>query len=170
MNPNPPKAQLNELKLFELSQKRTRIAMHEWMRTWRLPTIEPLRCPHCGYERISKRFYTKEGNTHHCSACCQDFSMEEVPGCRCTFPGGLLKCFDCQHHQAMMAYVEQRLPELQKLTEQQLDSIIEHPNFYQRDLNRYSSQVGSKDKDDLEWHHDPSGTRIQLSFFDDVDW
>jgi hypothetical protein len=48
---------------------------------------------------------------------------------------GLLKYFDCQHYQAMMTYVEQQLPELQKLTEQKLNSIIKYPNFYQRELS-----------------------------------
>lgn len=170
MNPDNQQISLNEVKLFELSQKRTRIAMHEWMRRWRLPIVEPLCCPHCSSEKISKLFHPRNGKIYRCSACQQDFSLEEVPGCRCTFPGGLLKCFDCQHYQAMMAYVEQRAPQLNQLTENQLDAILRTPNFYKRDLNRYPPQVNLKDRDRSEelsyLHRDEGDTKVQLSLFD----
>ena len=94
--------------------------------------------------------------------------MEEVPGCRCTFPGGLLKCLDCQHYRAMMAYVEQRTPDLQKLTEQQLNALMEEPSFYKRDLNRYSPQVNSERlSESSHLYLDENSTRTQLSLFDD---
>jgi hypothetical protein len=94
--------------------------------------------------------------------------MEELPGCQCTVPGFLLKCSDCQHYQAMMASVEQRVPQLQNLTEQQLDAIIEEPDFYKRDMNRYSPQVNSENSGERSHLHiGESSTKTQLSLFDD---
>ena len=68
----------------------------------------------------------------------------------------------------MMAYVEQRTPHLQKLTEQQLNALMEEPSFYKRDLNRYSSQVNSERlPESSHLYLDENSTRTQLSLFDD---
>lgn len=70
----------------------------------------------------------------------------------------------------MMAYVEQRAPQLNQLTENQLDAILRTPNFYKRDLNRYPPQVNLKDRDRSEelsyLHRDEGDTKVQLSLFD----
>lgn len=130
---------MDELVVFTLSKKRSLIAMHEWLQRWKLPPVPPLQCPRCQSTQVSKRPYPKDGKSLCCRQCRQDFSLEELRECRCTYPGMLPdKCFDCQHYRAMIAYVERRKPELDELDEQQLDQIMASANFYQRDLTKRS--------------------------------
>jgi len=67
-----------------------------------------------------------------------------------------------------MAYVEQRTPHLQKLTEQQLNALMEEPSFYKRDLNRYIPQVDlARLSESSRLHLDENSIKTQLSLFDD---
>ena len=165
---------MNELKLFTLSKKQTLIAMHEWLRSWRLPPVPPLCCPHCQAEAVRKVMTPKNGNTHVCKECCQKFSLKDLPECRCTYPGSLPdKCFDCKHYQLMMRYVERRKPALAKLDERQLDEIMASPDFYARNLNRRSpdeeSTVSEETFEFWALANLKEGEVVQLRLFGDSD-
>jgi transposase-like protein len=120
---------MNELRIFEISKKRTLIAMQEWLRKWQMPLVARVYCPNCKSQKVNKRMQAKQGKTHRCSECQRDFSLEELAECRCTYPGGLLKCIDCKHYQDMMRYVERRKAGLERLSEEQLDAIMSARNF-----------------------------------------
>jgi len=162
---------MDELKSFMLSKKRTLIAMHEWLRTWRLPPVPPLWCPHCQCHKVGKLMKSQNGNTHICSECRQSFSLRDLPECRCTYPGGFAdKCFDCQHYRAMISYVERRKLALEELNEHQLDEIMASPNFYTRNLTRQSldePQSSSKELFNF-WvaAQLDEGQSVQLGLFD----
>lgn len=129
---------MNELRAFEISKKRTLIAMHEWLGKWQMPPVNPLYCPNCQSQKVSKRMQTKQGKSYHCSECQCDFSAEEFTECRCTYPGRLLKCIDCKHYKDMMLYVKHRKPQLEGFSEVELDAIISASDFWQRDMARRS--------------------------------
>ena len=162
---------MNELKIFEISKKRTLIAMQEWLRKWQMPLVARVYCPNCKSQKVNKRMQSKQGKTHRCSECQRDFSLEELAECRCTYPGGLLKCIDCKHYQDMMRYVERRKAGLERLNEEQLDAIMSAREFWQRDMERRLPELeGSQnqfDFADLFPSGNTTGTSfgLQLSFF-----
>jgi hypothetical protein len=144
---------MNELRAFEISKKRTLIAMQEWLRSWQMPLITQLSCPNCKSQKVGKRMKAKQGKRFHCSECHQDFSMEELAECRCTYPGALLKCIDCKHYKDMMLYVQRRKPQLENLGEDQLDAIISASDFWQRDMERRSSELQDTSLNHVELNH-----------------
>lgn len=123
---------MNEFETFEISKKRTLVAMQEWLKASWSPSVAPLYCPHCKAQKVVKRFESKQGKTHKCSACKQDFSLEDLPECRYPYPSRFPKCLDCTHYQRMMAYVSRRKPQLETFTEGQLDEMLSSPQLYIR--------------------------------------
>ena len=134
---------MNEFETFEISKKRTLVAMQEWLRTWQSPSLGPLYCPYCKAQKVRKRLQSKQGKTHQCSACRQNFSLEDLPECRCFYPGRFPKCTDCPHYQRMMAYVSRRKPQLEPCTEGQLDEMLSSPQLYTRSAVRPLSKTES---------------------------
>lgn len=156
---------MNELRTFEISKKRTLIAMQEWLRGWQMPSISRVHCPICKSQKVNKRMKPSQGKIYRCSECHQDFSLEDFAECRCTYPGGLLKCIDCKHYKDMMCYVECRKPQLEHFSEEQLDAIVSTTDFWKRDMERQSPQLQSTQSGCVDWIDTDLG--LQLSLFDE---
>lgn len=158
-----------EAKTFELHKKRVSIAMHQWLKTWQPPTQTRLECPFCRSLEVRKLPTSRNGNTLCCAGCQRDFSGEALPGCRCWFPGALLKCHNCPHYKNMTAFVVERLKALQSLSEAELDAIMRQPDFYERDLSSGNSKQSQYREPMQNYTLDlVDGIPVQLGLFEDV--
>lgn len=73
----------------------------------------------------------RPGKTLTCHDCDRQFSMEDIPGCTCWYPGKLLKCQDCYYYEQIVAGVNQRLSgELKNMTPEEASRLLADPNFY----------------------------------------
>ncbi len=158
-----------------MAKNRTLILMNEWLRRWKSPSPQPLYCPKCNSKKVGRRSRIRDRKPYVCSQCRYSFSLEELPGCRCSRPGDLLTCLDCQHYQNMMAYVERNQSRVANLSEAELDAIINDPSFYKRNTGQpqfpalqvertYSNEVAQPSA----WNIPSSSFVYQLSLFDET--
>ena len=106
----------------------------------------------------------KERDTHVCKACRHTFSLDNVPGCHCTFPGQLLKCATCKEYLDLIRYVNQRLPALQKLSDQEVRKRFNPKKYAQRDLTRRVKIV--EIQQELAFPENVKQNWVQLSFME----
>jgi len=126
----------NELTVFRCHHQRVQLAAQEWLLRWQPPPWPGVACPSCGADSIGKLMSRQERDTHVCKACRHTFSLDDVPGCHCTFPGQLLKCATCKEYLDLIRYVKQRLPALQKLSDEEVRKRFNPKKYAQRDLTR----------------------------------
>ena len=115
---------MNTQTLFYLHSLRTKIALSEVLQDWKRDIEEPMKCPFCQSEKVNKRMSKKDGKTHICSSCRENFSREMLPGCRCYTPGNLMKCQYCPRYQAILPLLKERISSLQKLNRQELETLL----------------------------------------------
>src|SRR4028119_1160093 len=113
---------MNTKALFELNLLRTQIAFLEVLHDWQPEVQSRIECPFCQSEKVYKRMQSKNGNTHICRDCQQNFSRELLPGCRCRYPGRLQKCQDCPRYQSILLLIKERASRLQGLSRQELEN------------------------------------------------
>jgi hypothetical protein len=66
----------------------------------------------------------------------------------------------------MMLYVQRRKPQLEDLSEEQLDAIISASNFWQRDMERRSLESQDSQSAYAGWSNTDLG--LQLSLFNEI--
>jgi len=160
---------MGEVETFDLHRKQVKIAMQQWLKLWQPPVQSRLECPFCHSLKVGKRAASKNGNTLCCANCRQDFSEEALPGCRCWYPGALLKCHECSNYKEMMEFVAERLKDLQSLSEADLDAITLQPDFYQRNFTSKDVKESQNNEPIRNWTVDlVDGIPTQLTLFEDV--
>jgi hypothetical protein len=115
---------MNAKTLFYLNSLRTKIALREVLQDWKLEIESPIKCPFCQSEEVYKRMQSKDGNTHICRGCGQNFSREMLPDCQCVRPGNLMKCQDCPRFQAILPLLKEKVSSLQGLNRQELEKLL----------------------------------------------
>lgn len=118
-------------KRLALSQKIATIALNEALRGWQPPVQGPLHCPFCQSAQIYQRAQRKNGMTHGCRDCGKLFSEELVQQCRCWRPGKFVKCLSCGQYQRIRTLMKFNIDQLRNLSEETVDRIMTHPDFYQ---------------------------------------
>lgn len=122
-------------KRLELSQKIMTIALNEALRGWHPPVEGQLYCPLCQSAEIYQRMRRKNGMTHGCRTCQQEFSEEMVQQCRCTRPGRLAKCQFCPQYEHIRKLMKFNIDQLRGLSNAEADRIMAHPNFYHKNFS-----------------------------------
>jgi hypothetical protein len=156
----------NELTVFQGHRQRVQLAVQEWLLRWQLPPWPGIVCPQCQARSFSKVAHPKGGNTHICKQCGHRFSLNDLPGCHCTFPGGLTKCATCKHYLDLVRYVEQRLPELRRLSDEEVTRQFNPRKYAQRDMTRSSGVAKSRDQQESPFPDSIDHPWIQLSVLD----
>lgn len=110
--------------LFYLNCLRTKIAFKEVLQGWKPEIQETMKCPFCQSEKIYKRMQSRDGNTHICAECRQNFSREMLPGCQCVRPSNLMKCQDCPSFQEFVRLLKEKVSSLQELNRQELEKLL----------------------------------------------
>lgn len=121
---------------FERQKLLAKVALQQELRErhWRPPVEGKYQCPFCGSSPIGQIPIKRPGRTHCCSNCNQKFSLEDIPGCTCWYPGKLLKCQDCRHYQKIADGVKQRLSgELKDMTVEEAEALLAQPDFYAKE-------------------------------------
>lgn len=156
----------NELTVFKCHRQRVQLAMQEWLLRWSLPEWPGIVCPDCKGSSFAKLMSSKGLKTHICKSCRHTFSLNDVPGCHCTFPGKLPKCVTCKHYLDLMRYVNQRLPELQQISDAEVNARFNPKAYVGRDMNRRSGEVESAVQQEPSFPEGTDHQWVQLSFID----
>lgn len=84
--------------------------------------------------------------THGCRDCGKLFSEELVRQCRCLRPGKFVKCLSCGQYQRIRTLMKFNIDQLRDLSEETVDQIMAHPDFYQPhfSLKQFLPQVQLK--------------------------
>ncbi|MBW4422646.1 MAG: hypothetical protein KME13_26120 [Myxacorys californica WJT36-NPBG1] len=167
-------------KRLELTQKIGTIALNEALRGWQPPVQGQLHCPFCQSAQIYQRAQRKNGMTHGCRDCDQQFSEELVQQCRCVRPGKFVKCLSCPQYQRIRELMKFNIDQLRHLSEETVDQIMAHPDFYQQHfsvqqflpqvkLKHYAESLIANDVvPDTVQQPIPTGEMEQLSLLDEL--
>jgi hypothetical protein len=158
----------NELTVFQCHHQRVQLATQEWLIQWQLPEWPGIVCPSCGADSISKLMSRKGRKTHVCQECRHTFSLDDVPGCHCTFPGLLLKCATCKHYLDLVRYVNRRLPALQELSDEEIEKRFDPKKYAQRDMTR-RAKLEPLAPLEPTFPEDVAQSWVQLSFLEEDD-
>jgi hypothetical protein len=126
---------MNAKTQFKLNKLRTKIALQEAIKGWQPDVQAPIECPFCQSTEVRQRMRSRNGNTHICRECGQNFSEELLSGCRCWYPGRLQKCQDCPGYQSILPSVKQRACSLRTQSLQELESVLAQATLYERDFS-----------------------------------
>ena len=126
---------MNPKTQFKLNKLRTKIALQEAIKGWQPDVQAPIECPSCQSTEVRQRMRSRNGNTHICRGCGQNFSEELLTGCRCWYPGRLERCQDCPLFQSILPLVKQRASSLRSKSLQELEEVLAQPTLYERDFS-----------------------------------
>jgi hypothetical protein len=129
---------MNTQTQFKSNKLRSQIALQETIKSWQPDVQTPIECPFCKSDEIRKRMRSREGNTHICRGCGQNFSEELLSGCRCWYPGRLQKCQNCPRFQSILPLVKQRASSLRAKSLPELEELLAQPSLYEGEFSPYS--------------------------------
>ncbi len=119
---------------FKLNKLRTKIALQEAIKGWQPDVQAPIECPFCQSTEVRQRIRSRNGNTHICRDCGQNFSEEVLSECRCWYPGRLQKCQNCPLFQSILPSVKERASSLRSKSIPELEQVLAQPTLYERDF------------------------------------
>ncbi len=115
---------MNAQTQFKINKLRSQIALQEATKTWQPNVQTPIECPFCKSLEVRQRMRSRNGNTHICRSCGQNFSEELLCECRCWYPGRLQRCQDCPVFQSILPLVQERASSLRSKSLQELEILM----------------------------------------------